>query len=94
MAVSGRPVTASARGVAGEDGGEDRLAGAVGAAVGGGKDVDRRRRGAALDAAVGQIEAGVAEVEEREIAAGVLGAATKAARRRPGPRSRPGSKRA
>ncbi len=51
----------------------DRLADAVDAALGPGVDVERAGRGAALDAAVGQVEAGPRHVEEDEVGSGVLG---------------------
>ena len=59
--------------VAGEDGGEDGLARPVGAALGRHEDVDRRRGGAAGDAAVGEVEAGLGEAEEGEVLAGLGG---------------------
>ena len=73
MAVSVRPSTARGAVVAGEDGGEDRLARPVGAALGGDEDVDRRRRGPAGDAAVGEVEAGLGEAEEGEVLPGLGG---------------------
>ena len=54
-------------------GGVDHLARAVGAAVGGEEDVDRGRRGAALDAAVREVEGGVGERQEGHVVGAGLG---------------------
>ena len=78
--------------VAGEDGGVDGLAGAIGAALGGRRRRRRQRGGAAGDAAVGEVEAGLGEAEEGVILAG-FGGDEPGASAPPRPRRRPGSKR-
>jgi hypothetical protein len=49
----------------------DRLAGAIGAPVGGQKDIHRRRGFAAFDTPVGQIELGVSQRQESQIGIGI-----------------------
>ena len=68
IAVSGTFSTAFGRGVAHERGRVDRLADAVDAALGGQEHVERLRRLAALDAAVGQVHRRLGEVEEAVVA--------------------------
>jgi hypothetical protein len=68
MKVSGRFDRPPLRVVAGQRADMHGLADAVDAALGPGKDVECAGRGAALDAAVGQIEAGLGHVEEDEVA--------------------------
>ena len=78
--------------VAGKRGDMHGFAGAVDAALGPGIDVERARRGAAGDAAVGQVEAGAGHVEEDEVARRRCVAISTAGTMPPSPRVRPGLK--
>ena len=67
-----QPLDGGGSAVTGQGGGEDRLARAVGAAIGGQKHVHRRGRLAPFDAPVGQIEFGVGQGQEGDVAVAVL----------------------
>ena len=61
-------------GCAGKQRGVHRFADAIGAAIGGQKHVDRRGRGLALDAAIGQVELGIGQRQEGRVARRAFGA--------------------